>query len=65
MKPNEPFHNYDPYDHLNTVTLRLEELINQHNRLSRYTELLESKINKLEADYAILLHKVRQRALNN
>lgn len=60
----KPFHDYDPYDHLNTVTLRLEEVINQHNRLSQYTELLNAKISKLEMDHAIMSKKLRQIALN-
>jgi hypothetical protein len=65
MMPKQPFHDYDPYDHLTTVTMRLEELINQHNRLSQYTELVDARLTKLQADHEVLLDLVRQRGLNN
>ncbi len=51
--PKEPFHNYDPYDHLATVTLRLEELIDQHNKLANH-------VSQLQVDNQILRHRNQQ-----
>jgi hypothetical protein len=51
--PKEPFHNYDPYDHLATITLRLEEVISQHNNLAKHVE-------NLSTDNRILRHRIAQ-----
>lgn len=59
MSNKEPFHNYDPYDHLVTVNLRLDELITQHNKLANYCDQLEGRLRKAETDSRVILHKLR------
>lgn len=68
---HEPFHNYDPYDHICTINLKLDELINQHNALAQHVSVLEQdnrllrhRLGQLIEQNKLLVHKLKLDKLN-
>lgn len=53
--PKNSFHDYDPYDHICTINLKLDELIGEHNNLANVVKGLVQQNQQFKQDIRALV----------
>lgn len=55
----QPFHDFDPYDHLMAITEQLSQTIDQHNRLAHHVNHMTREIDRLKQRLQVAENRIK------